>query len=214
MGFAMRMGGMVLKILYGTTNPAKLAAMRKVTDPLGIELIGLHELDLPIPAAAETGTDILQNAELKARAYFEAFGMPVFSCDSGLYFDGFPPELQPGPFVRRVNGRDLTDDEMTAYYASLAHSRGGTLKARYRNAICLILSPDRMIKSEDISLASEPFLLTDTPHPKRVKGFPLDALSKEPGTGAYYYDLPETPGDNSSIDAGFTAFFRKALNLI
>ena len=32
--------------------------------------------------------------------------MPVFSCDSGLYFD---EALQPGTCVRRVNGRELTE---------------------------------------------------------------------------------------------------------
>ena len=40
------------------------------------------------------------------KAYFEAFHMPVFSCDSGLYFDELSEEEQPGIHVRRVGGRE------------------------------------------------------------------------------------------------------------
>lgn len=40
--------------------------------------------------------------------------MPVFSCDSGLYFDGVhgvQEEIQPGVHVRNVNGRSLLDED-------------------------------------------------------------------------------------------------------
>ena len=72
----------------------------------------------------ENGNTPLENAEIKARAYFETFHMPVFSCDSGLYFDELKDEEQPGIHVRRVNGKELSDEEMTEYYASLAKKYG------------------------------------------------------------------------------------------
>ncbi|MBQ6066615.1 MAG: hypothetical protein IJK89_07305 [Clostridia bacterium] len=186
-----------MKILFGTTNQSKLLSMRRITADLDVELIGLSELGLPLPQIEESGKDILQNAELKARAYWQAFHMPVFSCDSGLYFDGLPPSLQPGTHIRRVNGKELIDEEMIAYYGALAHENGGTLVARYRNAICFIADETAVFKSADDVLASEPFLLTDVPHPKREKGYPLDALSKEIRTGRYYYDLPKASVDHS-----------------
>lgn len=47
------------------------------------------------------------------------FICPVFSCDSGLYFDNVPDEIQPGVHVRTINGKYLSDEEMLAYYTGL-----------------------------------------------------------------------------------------------
>jgi len=76
-----------MKILYGTTNKGKLQAMKKAVETLDIELIGLGDIDSELPYINENGKTPLENAEMKAKAYYEAFHMPVFSCDSGLYFD-------------------------------------------------------------------------------------------------------------------------------
>lgn len=152
----------------------------------------------------------MENAEIKARAYYEAFHMPVFSCDSGLYFDELSDEEQSGIHVRRVNGRELGDEEMTGYYASLARKHGGKLTGRYRNAIYFILDEKSHYSSMDMSIATEPFMLVSTPHPKRVEGFPLDSLSKDMKTGEYYYDLEEREV-SSNVEEGLRCFFEKVL---
>ena len=102
-----------MKILYGTTNQGKLLAMKKSVEGMDMEIICLRDLDCDLPVIVENGKTPLENAEIKARAYFEAFHMPVFSCDSGLYFDELAEEEQPGIHVRRVGGKELTDAEMT-----------------------------------------------------------------------------------------------------
>lgn len=97
-----------MKLLFGTGNPAKLSAMQSRLRQLDIELIGLDDLRIDgkvIPKVAETGKSPLENARLKAIAYYKAFHIPVFSCDSGLYFDNVPDEIQPGVHVRNVNGK-------------------------------------------------------------------------------------------------------------
>jgi len=152
----------------------------------------------------------LENAEIKAKAYFEAFGIPVFSCDSGLYFEELEPEEQPGLHVRRAGGKELTDEEMIAYYATLAERHDGKITGRYRNAIYFILDENRHYSSMDMSIATEPFVLVATPHEKRVKGFPLDSLSVDIATGKYYYDL-EVKDVSTSVDDGVRAFFTRAL---
>lgn len=111
---------LMTKILYGTGNPAKLSAMKRRLENLEIEIIGLKDLDKDIPNVPENGNTPLENASQKAIAYYEAFHMPVFSCDSGLYFDGVPDEIQPGVHVRNVNGKCLSDSEMLLYYSNLA----------------------------------------------------------------------------------------------
>ena len=195
-----------MKILYGTTNKGKLKAMKTAVESLDIELIGLGDIDNELPRINENGKTPLENAEIKAKAYYEAFHMPVFSCDSGLYFDELQEEEQPGIHVRRINGKELTDDEMIQYYASLAEGRGGRITGRYRNAIYFILDEKHHYSSMDMSIATEPFILVTEPHPKRVEGFPLDSLSIDIESGKYYYDL-EVKDVSTSVDDGVRKFF-------
>ena len=200
-----------MKLLYGTTNRAKLDAMKKALAGLPIELIGLGDLSGPLPKIEEDGATPLENAQRKALAYYEAFGIPVFSCDSGLYFDEVQPQEQPGIYVRRVNGRELNDEEMIWHYAQLAQQHGGQLTARYKNAICLILDADNCFSSLDPSLWTEPFLMVSKPHHKRVKGFPLDSLSKEIASSRYYYDLEKLDLSTTALEKGFRTFLQEHL---
>lgn len=195
-----------MKILYGTTNKAKLQAMKTAVENLDIQLIGLRDIESELPSINENGKTPLENAEIKARAYYEAFHMPVFSCDSGLYFDELTEEEQPGLHVRRINGKELTDDEMIQYYASLAKRHGGRITGRYRNAIYFILDEEHHYSSMDMSIATEPFILGTKPHAKRVEGFPLDSLSIDIATGKYYYDL-DVKDVSTSVDEGVRKFF-------
>ena len=201
-----------MKILYGTTNKAKLQAMRTALESFDIELIGLADIDSELPSINENGKTPLENAEIKARAYYEAFQIPVFSCDSGLYFDELQEDEQPGLHVRRINGKELTDDEMREYYATLAARHGGRITGRYRNAIYFILDEEHHYSSMDMSIATEPFILVTEPHPKRVEGFPLDSLSVDIATGKYYYDL-DVKDVSTSVDDGVRTFFGAIENI-
>ena len=177
-----------------------------------IELIGLADVDRERPKVNENGKTPLENAEIKAKVYFEAFQIPVFSCDSGLYFDELQEDEQPGLHVRRINGKELSDDEMIHYYAALAERHGGRITGRYRNAIYFILDEEHHYSSMDMSIATEPFILVTEPHPKRVEGFPLDSLSVDIETGKYYYDL-DVKDVSTSVDDGVRAFFGAIENL-
>lgn len=199
-----------MKILYGTTNNGKLQAMKNTVESLGVEIVGLNDMDCELPCVNENGNTPLENAEIKARAYYEAFHMPVISCDSGLYFDEVKEDEQPGIHVRRVNGKELSDDEMIKYYASLAQKYGGEINGRYRNAIYFILDENHHYSSMDLSIATEPFIMVGEPHAKRVEGFPLDSLSVDIKSGKYYYDLEIKEVSTSTAD-GTRKFFAKIL---
>ena len=202
-----------MKILYGTTNKAKIQVMKNAVASLDIELIGLGDIEGELPNIIENGKTPLENAEIKARAYYEAFHMPVFSCDSGLYFDELQENEQPGLHVRRVNGKELTDDEMIEYYGSLAMQYGGKITGRYRNAIYFILDENHHYFSMDMSIATEPFILVPKPHSKqRVEGFPLDSLSVDIITGKYYYDL-DVKEVSTPVEDGLRMFFERIMLL-
>lgn len=208
----------MVTLLYGTTNPAKLSSMRKALKPLQIEILGLKDMGGEIPEVIEDGSTPLENARKKAHAYYEHYKIPVFSCDSGLYFEGLPEHLQPGIHVRTFFGSYFTDKEMLDYYSGLA-LQYGDIKARYYNAICLITDGEHIYESMDESLASNPFLITSKPYPYVREGFPLDSLSIDITSGKYYYELSDKKQEKiTDADAdelvgydGFVDFFNKCV---
>ena len=170
-----------MKLLYATRNAGKIYNMERRLAGFEVELEtpGSLGISLSVP---EDGRTPAENSLLKAEAYFLQTGIPTVAGDSGLYIDGLPEERQPGLFVRRVNGRELTDDEMIAHYAALAAELGGRARARYVTGLALITEEGKFsceIAESDIFLVSEP----DWAHPH--KGNPLDVISMEPETGKY-----------------------------
>jgi len=206
-----------MKLLYGTGNPAKLSDMKHRLEKMNIELIGLRDLKekgIAIPEVAESGSTPLENARQKAVAYYKAFHIPVFSCDSGLYFENVPDEIQPGVHVRNVHGKCLSDEEMLEYYSGLA-KKYGKLMAKYKNAICFVMDEEHIYEAMEPSMESGRFILADVPHPSiREKGFPLDSLSIDIKTNMYYYDLPDDEQEQFAVEDGFQAFFQKVLGFL
>ena len=198
-------------LIYGTTNNAKLRFMKRRIEPLGIEILSLDDIGAPKLDIDESGNDPLENAKIKALAYYKALNAPVFSCDSGLYFDGIENARQPGVHVRCVNGKRLDDDGMIAHYSGLAAEFGGRITARYKNAICLVMNGSEIYEHMGEDIASEPFYIVSAPHEKRREGFPLDSLSVHIQSGQYYYERGNNEGKYSDSDDGFAAFFKRVL---
>ena len=73
------------RLLFATGNAGKLRELRGLVGDL-VEVVSLKDLP-PIPEPAETGATFEENAELKARAYAEASGLPALADDSGLCVD-------------------------------------------------------------------------------------------------------------------------------
>lgn len=180
--------------------------MRKIVQGLDIEIISLKDKGIFIKDIDESGNVPLENARIKALAYYKAVKMPVFSCDSGLYLQGIPEKLQPGVHVRRVGGKVLGDEEMIEYYSDLALKFGGNIKAKYKNAICLVMSEDNILEYQGEDISGEEFILTSKPHKDRHKGFPLDSLSIDIKSGSYYMDI-HNKNEDSTQEAGFRNFF-------
>jgi 8-oxo-dGTP diphosphatase len=204
----------VIRLLYGTGNPAKLNHMREMLAGLPLAVDGL---DGSAPDAQEDGVTPLENARQKAQCYYRAFLRPVFSCDSGLFIEGVPKGKNPGVHARRPEGRSLSDEEMIAYYAGLVreYGQGGALKARYQNAICLVMGEGLVWEYDGEDIGFNTFLLTDKPHEKRTPGWPLDSLSLSLPSGKYSFDLTpeERLRSHRDLGPGFARFFRDALAL-
>jgi 8-oxo-dGTP diphosphatase len=202
-----------MKIVYGTTNKAKIDFMKRRVEHLGIEILSLNDVGAPKMHIEENGNSPLDNAKIKALAYYEVLKMPVFSCDSGLYIYGLDDERQPGINVRGQNDY-MDDDETTRYYSALATEFGGRMTAWYQNAICLVLNNSQIHEYMGEDITSERFWLVSKPHDKGVKakGFPLDCLSVHIESGKYYYDMDGYGEKYTNVDDGFAAFFKRILH--
>ncbi|GAA4765633.1 RdgB/HAM1 family non-canonical purine NTP pyrophosphatase [Stakelama sediminis] len=70
------------KLVIASHNEGKVAEIRELLAPYGIEPVSAAELDLPEPV--ENGTTFVANAELKAMQAADLSGLPALADDSGL----------------------------------------------------------------------------------------------------------------------------------
>ena len=197
--------------IYGTLNPAKFQFMQGCLAPLNLEIIGLKDMSVTLPDVDEIGNSPLENARIKALAYYEVLKRPVFACDSGLYIEDLPDSEQPGVHIRRVNNKRLSDEEMTNHYAAVAAKLGGKAVAQYRNGICLVISESEIYEYCGEDLFGKAFFISEKPHTKRVEGFPIDCLSVHMESGEYFYNRPDEV--TTTMEEGFQAFFRRVLKV-
>ena len=73
------------RLVIATHNPGKLAEMRELLAPHGVEAMSAGELGLGEPE--ETGDTFCANARIKAAAAANAAQLPAFADDSGLVVD-------------------------------------------------------------------------------------------------------------------------------
>lgn len=83
------------RVVIATHNAGKLAEMRDLLGPYGLELVSAGELGLPEPV--ENGTMFAENAAIKAIAAAKASGLPAIADDSGLSVDAL--DGAPGLFT-------------------------------------------------------------------------------------------------------------------
>lgn len=74
-------------ITIATANPGKVAELRPIFAELGIEVVGLADLDTPTTEPEETGDTFEANATIKAISYANQTGALCLADDSGLEVD-------------------------------------------------------------------------------------------------------------------------------
>lgn len=175
-----------MKVLFATTNPAKVGKYKEALKEKGIELITIKDLDFKLDIV-ESGKNSIQNACIKAKAYYDATKITTIGMDNSLFIEELPEEKQPGTYVRRVNGKELTDDEMIEHYTNLVKEYGGKLTAKW--IFGMVICNENGIK--EYSWAKDHFYFVDKPCEKRTKGYPLDSISIIPEFNKYLVELAE-----------------------
>lgn len=182
-------------LVIGTTNPAKVAQVRDVLLPAGIQLEEITETEKELlKGIAEDGATAQENARKKAIAYSKALGKTVFSMDNALFFDGLAPEDQPGIHVRRIGGSfAATDEELLDHAVALVKSLGGTVTGHWEYGVCVA---DPSGKFSETTFRT-PRIFTSKRSKKMVPGYPLESIQIDPETSKYISEM--TPDEMANF---------------
>lgn len=185
------------KVLFATGNESKAKRFKDGLLRNGIEIITIKDIDEDIEVL-EDGKDAIENALIKARAYAKVLDIPVFAMDDSLYIDNIPDDKQPGLYVRRVNGKRLSDEEMLTYYSNLAHEYGvdGKLTCRWVYGIAVI---NNGVEST-YTWSKDDFYIVDKPSDKIDPGYPLNTISINKKLNKYFTDMTKEDYDTVKED--------------
>lgn len=136
------------KLVIATHNPGKLAEMRELLAPYGIEAVSAGELGLGEPE--ETGSDFRSNAAIKAIAAAKATKLPSFADDSGIVVDAL--DGAPGIYSARWAGPAKDFNAAMAQIERLLQERGATTPERrtahFVSALCVAWPDDHLEQVE------------------------------------------------------------------
>ncbi|MBR1176657.1 RdgB/HAM1 family non-canonical purine NTP pyrophosphatase [Bradyrhizobium sp. KB893862 SZCCT0404] len=136
------------KLVIATHNPGKLAEMKELLAPYGIEAVSAGELGLAEPD--ETGNDFRSNAAIKAIAAAQATKLPAFADDSGIVVDAL--DGAPGIYSARWAGPGKDFNAAMAQIERLLQERGATTPAKrtahFVSALCVAWPDDHLEEVE------------------------------------------------------------------
>ena len=104
-----------MKVLFATTNPAKIKKYAEKLKEKNIEILTIKDLGINLKPE-ETGKNAIENAYIKAKAYYDETKITTIGMDNNLYIEELPEEKQPGTHVRRVNGKESREYSWSKSY--------------------------------------------------------------------------------------------------
>jgi len=163
------------RLVIATHNPGKLAEMRELLAPHGVEAISAGELGLSEPE--ETGDSFEANARIKAVAAARAAHLPAFADDSGLVVDAL--DGAPGIFSARWAGPNKDFGAAMTQIERLLQERGATTPekrgAHFVSALCVAWPDDHI---EQVEARADGILVWP---PRGNAGFGYDPMFRPDG---------------------------------
>ena len=197
------------EILFATGNESKVNRFKEKLLEKGILLKSLKDININLEVE-ENGKTAIENAEIKAKAYYDATKMTTMAMDDTMYIDNIPEDKQPGVFVRRVNGKRLNDEEMIEYYTNLVKTYGKDGKLNTKWILGMAIIKDGKI-STYTDTTSE-YYLVDTPAKDMIEGYPLSSILVNRKVNKYdIYLSEEDKKIGQADDAGFINFIEKTI---
>lgn len=189
------------QVLFATHNPSKIERLKQYASVPNVEIItatelhlkqdhDLNNLNIADLIVDENGADEIENAMIKAKAFYDLYNIPAMSLDTGLYFEGVLDEEQPKQSVQGAAGVEIHDEpevkynKMVKHYTELATKYGGSLKGYFLDVYGIWNG-----KVFDYVRAQRPILMTNKVNQKDVN-FPIASLYTV--NGIYHHDLSES----------------------
>lgn len=175
------------QIIFATSNESKSKRFSRGLKEHGIEVLSLKDIDIKLDVE-ENGDSAIENALIKARECYRLTKKPCMGMDDTLYMEGVPEEKQPGLFVRRVNGKSLTDEEALDYYTNLVKEYGkdGKINCKWIYGLAVINE-----KGEEATYtwSKDNFYMVSSKSDKINPGYPLNSISKYKKLDKYFTDV-------------------------
>ena len=133
-----------MTLILASNNENKLAELRRILLPLGLNVISAKDATAGELEVEETGETFEENARLKAMAFMEETGLAAIGDDSGLMVDAL--DGAPGIYSARYAGEGAPNDARIAkLLANLQGVPEEKRTAKFVSAICCVFPDGREV---------------------------------------------------------------------
>ena len=131
-----------MQLLFASSNPHKIEEVAAILSPLGIDIVGLSELESAIPEPIEDGATFQANARIKAVYYAKQTKQVCLADDSGLEVDAL--NGNPGVYSARYAGHhgERVECDRANNEKLLQQLRGVSTKKRTARFVCAMCLAD------------------------------------------------------------------------
>lgn len=185
------------EILFATGNATKSKRFEKGLLNNNIKTLNLKDINIKLDVV-EDGTNAIENARIKARELYRLTNKASMGMDDTLYLEGVDEEKQPGLFVRRVNGKELNDEEMIEHYTSLVkeYSDNGRINAKW--VYGLVVINDKGEEYEYTWYKDDIYMVSEVSK-KRNPGYPLNSITKSRKLDKYLVDMTDEDKEKTKV---------------
>jgi XTP/dITP diphosphohydrolase len=176
-----------MKIVLASNNKGKLAELKAMLAPLGLELVS--QADLGLPEAEEPFRTFVENALAKARQASRLSGLPALADDAGLCVDAFGglPGVDTAYYATQFGYAKGDDNNVKALLEQMA---GLTEAAQRRAALVSTLVAVRSAEDPEPLIASGRVAGQIALEPVGDNGFGFDPVMFIPEFGRTFAQLP------------------------
>jgi XTP/dITP diphosphohydrolase len=160
-----------MKIFLATNNEGKIERFKNLLKQVdkNIEVCTAADLNIEVIGVEENGKNLLENARLKAQAYFSRVDFPILSNDTGFYVEGegfvdAPKRKALGETNEATLSKEEISERILNFWKGVATKHGGEVDAAWVEEF-VVMYPDGEIKEaasrREILLTNKEF---GTPH--------------------------------------------------
>ena len=138
-----------MKFVIATNNKKKLLELKRILQPLGIDVVTANDIGVDLGDVDENGTTFAENSYIKAKSAFDLLNgeYSVVADDSGLCVDAL--DGRPGVYSARYGGEGLDDvGRYQKLLSDMVNVPCGKRTAHFACSICAIMTDNTVITAQ------------------------------------------------------------------